>query len=360
MKILFVFFFLLNPCFSQERIHLLTKDGVELQGKHFANEGGKPILLLHGFMESFHIWSVIDQHLYHEGYDVYLFNLRGHGNEEEKSRPKLSYSRKTPTMGFDEIIAYDLPTIINFIQKKTKKKVTIIGHSMGGMSSRLFVSGLQKDKNDTMKFSQRASSIAKKKISKIIAIASPSHFKNTSQLIRDLWPFGERYNYLIRKVMLSSLLSQRGPDERNLLTQLIDDITEFGIKFPLVQNALKAIFSFENFEEKEFSDFIHRQVSVPHQDLFDDSANWIRRGIYTSRSGRMDYSNFYLPNNLPYTMIGLSRDGLADLTDIEKDYASQGNRPDIKFIRNDDFNHVDVVATKEGKRFLLSLLPSLL
>lgn len=363
MKTLLALFLLfLGSAFAQEKLTLVTQDGVLLQGKHWSNENGRPILLLHGFMESFHIWEGIDQDLHDKGYDVYLFNMRGHGNEEEKSRSQSQLLIPHPKMGFDEIVAYDVPTIIKAIKKRTGKKVTIIGHSMGGMSTRLYLSGLTKSKRkkDEMVFSEEQALKAKKEIKQIIAIASPSTFKSTHSSLKSLWVLSERQTFIMRKIIFSLVLSQRGPDDDGFLNNIVDGLTELGIKVPFLKEALESIFVFENFNDKEFSDFVHRQVSVPHKDLFDDAANWMRKGIYTSRFGRMNYENFFLPFDVPYTMIGLRRDGLAHIKDIENDFSSQDGREHIRLISNDQFSHIDIVATKEGKSYLIKLLSKLL
>ncbi|MCM3902804.1 MAG: alpha/beta fold hydrolase [Pyrinomonadaceae bacterium] len=92
------------------------KTGVRL---HFAEQGdprGQPIIMLHGYTDSWFSYSRILP-LMNTKYRVYVLDQRGHGDSD---RPKTGYS--IPTFAED---------VLAFMDAKGLKQATIVGHSMG-------------------------------------------------------------------------------------------------------------------------------------------------------------------------------------------------------------------------------------
>lgn len=90
--------------------------GVNLQYVEQGPEDGIPVILLHGFTDSWHSWELVLPHL-SASMHVFAISQRGHGNSEK------------PFDGYDpKDFAADLAA---FLQQKKIKAAVIAGHSMG-------------------------------------------------------------------------------------------------------------------------------------------------------------------------------------------------------------------------------------
>lgn len=96
-------------------IHLST--GIRV---HYAEQGpatGAPVILLHGYSDSWFSYSLVFPALARDA-RVYALDLRGHGNSD---RPASGYQMRD--------LAAD---VIAFMDAKGIVRATIVGHSMGG------------------------------------------------------------------------------------------------------------------------------------------------------------------------------------------------------------------------------------
>lgn len=92
------------------------KTGVRL---HYATQGkpsGHPIIMLHGYTDSWYSYSRVLPLLSTE-YRIYVLDQRGHGNS---TRPAKGY--EIPSLARD---------VLAFMDAKQIKEATIVGHSMG-------------------------------------------------------------------------------------------------------------------------------------------------------------------------------------------------------------------------------------
>ncbi len=84
---------------------------------------GEPIIFSHGWMDDCSVWkSQIE--FFAKKYKVIVYDHRGHGKSD---KPEKDYSIQT--------LSNDLYSLI---QKLNFEKITIIGHSMGGMTTMVF------------------------------------------------------------------------------------------------------------------------------------------------------------------------------------------------------------------------------
>jgi pimeloyl-ACP methyl ester carboxylesterase len=106
------------------------KDQLHIK-RWFENEGGEPVLLIHGSIENGRIFysengKGFAPFLAKQGYDVYVPDLRGRG----KSIPAIDGNSD---FGNSEMINEDIPKIAEMIQQKTGTKTLWLGaHSWGG------------------------------------------------------------------------------------------------------------------------------------------------------------------------------------------------------------------------------------
>jgi pimeloyl-ACP methyl ester carboxylesterase len=98
--------------------------GVKLEYKEQGTAGGIPVLLLHGFTDSWFSYEQVMKYL-PSSYHVFSVTQRGHGNSDH---PETGYSSKH----FAEDIAA-------FVKAMNLSKVFLVGHSMGSIITQQFV-----------------------------------------------------------------------------------------------------------------------------------------------------------------------------------------------------------------------------
>ncbi|MCL7033147.1 hypothetical protein MKW94_026619 [Papaver nudicaule] len=118
-----------------------TKDGYVLTLQRVNSPEGdvktkQPAFLQHGLFMDGASWflNTPDQSLGYiladSGYDVWVANTRG----TRYSRGHESLDASSPTFwdwSWDEMVQYDLPAFLGFVNKQTGKKINYIGHSLG-------------------------------------------------------------------------------------------------------------------------------------------------------------------------------------------------------------------------------------
>ena len=101
----------------------LTFGEVQLPGGvrlHYAEQGepdGEPVILLHGYSDSWFSWSRVLP-LFPASWRVYALDQRGHG---ESDRPLSGYAMRD--LGAD---------VLAFMDAKGIRRATVVGHSLGG------------------------------------------------------------------------------------------------------------------------------------------------------------------------------------------------------------------------------------
>ena len=96
-------------------------------------------LLVSGFFQNVHIWDLLPEDqvslaqymMENYGIQPYVVHVRGIGNSDY-----------VPDTNLDDISIDDIPMALDFITKKEKSKVILIGHSQGAITSLATMSGL--------------------------------------------------------------------------------------------------------------------------------------------------------------------------------------------------------------------------
>ena len=109
------------PSYSIKTISLST--GVQLEYAEQGNANGIPVILLHGFTDSWRSFAGILPHL-PTSLHVFALSQRGHGNSSKRA---ASYKA--------EDFAKD---VSEFIKEKKLSSVVIVGHSMGSTNAQCF------------------------------------------------------------------------------------------------------------------------------------------------------------------------------------------------------------------------------
>jgi dienelactone hydrolase len=110
-----------TPSGDTQNVGLPQEDGVTLRGHFFAPDNATAVILAHEWQSDQTAWSEFAQVLVDEGYAVFTFDFRGHGETEGETNAGL----------LDE----DLLAAINFVRSMGKERLILIGASMGGTTS---------------------------------------------------------------------------------------------------------------------------------------------------------------------------------------------------------------------------------
>ncbi len=138
----------LRPCTDG---YAYTDDGWRLGVRHYRPQhpdpNKLPVILCHGLGLNATFWTITDNHLPMEltsrGYDVYVFDIRGSGENAHLGRCDRinKLIRETPfrergerQWNVDDLVRYDVPAILKYVRRETgQDRVNWVGHSLGGM-----------------------------------------------------------------------------------------------------------------------------------------------------------------------------------------------------------------------------------
>jgi len=128
-----------------------TEDGWRLGVRHYRPEnpepGKLPVVLCHGLGLNATFWTITDSHLPSQlaarGYDVYVFDIRGSGENAHLGRcdrinrhlrQTFLKERGERSWTVDDLVKYDVPAILDYVKSETgHDRVNWVGHSLGGM-----------------------------------------------------------------------------------------------------------------------------------------------------------------------------------------------------------------------------------
>ncbi|XP_030080374.1 lipase 3-like [Drosophila hydei] len=118
-----------------------TADKYILQMHRIPRPGAKPVLLMHGLMDSSSVWIIMGPHsglgyfLYDAGYDVWMANARGSRYSRAHAKLNPNTDKAYWSFSWHEIGYYDLPALIDAVLAKTGyEKLSYFGHSQGTTS----------------------------------------------------------------------------------------------------------------------------------------------------------------------------------------------------------------------------------
>jgi pimeloyl-ACP methyl ester carboxylesterase len=128
-----------------------TEDGWRLGVRHYRPEhpvpGKLPVILCHGLGLNATFWTITDDHLPYQltarGYDVFVFDIRGSGENGRPGRHdhinralRQTILRERGERGWtvDDLVHFDVPAILDYVERETgHDRVNWVGHSLGGM-----------------------------------------------------------------------------------------------------------------------------------------------------------------------------------------------------------------------------------
>lgn len=126
-----------------------TADGANLALKRLVRADGTPVLFLHGLAVNADLWNLpavttkefsyvsLAETLHRQGYDVWLLNFRGHGNDGFESLPPAGQA----DWNVDDFVLYDLPAALNAVYAANRRHPFVIAASMGAMALAGYLQG---------------------------------------------------------------------------------------------------------------------------------------------------------------------------------------------------------------------------
>jgi pimeloyl-ACP methyl ester carboxylesterase len=175
--------------------NIQLKTGVRLHYAEQGNPAGQPIILLHGYTDSWFSFSRVLP-LFGANYHIYALDLRGHGNSE---RPANGY--KVNNFAAD---------VLAFIDAKNLKSVTLVGHSMGSF------------------IAQQVAYNAPERVSRLVLIGSATTVRN-----REVFDFQQAVNKLTDPVPAQFIKDfQSGTAYEPLPKEFLEQIVAESLKLP--------------------------------------------------------------------------------------------------------------------------------
>ncbi|CCD72909.2 Partial AB-hydrolase lipase domain-containing protein [Caenorhabditis elegans] len=193
-----------------------------------ASKTPKPVVFLqHGLLCTSSIWLLnlprqsAGYIFADQGYDVWLGNMRGNTYSKEHTR-MTSADRRFWKFSWEEMARYDLPAMINYALKTTKRQnLYYVGHSQGAL---------------TMFAKMSEDPEMSKKIRKFFAMAPVARMSHVKGLFQNLGQIYEQYNLVYQVFGDGEFLTN------NIFTKLLTDIfCDQAVNNPLCENFIFAV-----------------------------------------------------------------------------------------------------------------------
>ena len=163
-----------STAFKFEKIFKSKRLGIDqklsIHVRRLKREGAPPLILSHALILNSIAMENLGKELWKKGYDVWMPNMRSHGNGSEKS---TIYPYLPGDYSFDKMCAYDLPLIIDKISSITKQKIHLMGLSMGALLWDKYLDGIGVDKEGHLTKSEELSFKRGQKILSYTAMGLP-------------------------------------------------------------------------------------------------------------------------------------------------------------------------------------------
>ena len=309
--------------------------------RRFPRPGAPVIVISHAVVLNNLAMSTLGKYFWQAGYDVWMPNMRAHGNGEELSRMEPYHPGD---YHFDQIVSVDLPLVANYITEKTGKKINIVGYSMGGMTWEQYLSGVYFDGKHMNQSDELALKRAKK-VASFTALTVPMDLSEINPTVKKLLsPCLQWFrNYRVTIPFTTSSSSQA---KFSLMTY-----TEWARRFilsfvtPFLPPILPdGIIEAQNGAPGEFDRLVKQQISSPHCDFVGDLVSWFE-GDYESLDGKVNYG-LNKRVMVPTLMIYASEDQLAPPEYCLNKSELYPKEAEARRILIKGFSHIDISFAK--------------
>lgn len=317
------------------------EQSVELHMRRFKNYEGQPVILSHAVVLTNLAMKTIGCFLWQNGFDVWMPNMRGHGNGDERS---VVIPYKKGSYGFDQIVTEDWPYVLQWVANLTQKKVHIIGYSMGGMTWEQTLSGVYKNRKGEVRQSEKIINKRSQMVASFTSLVVPPDLEKISStiksLISPLLPVFAKNHFFIPFTTNQTPGSHEwwklNEVARRMMIRTVSPFFHLVIPSGVIER--------NNYSTKELNHLSIDQISSPHTDYIYDLVRWFDEP-YKSRNGRVNYGN-NKGVKVPSLSIVASDDQLAPADhSIEKSFLYP-KEARIKIIYAKGFSHIDISFNK--------------
>eukprot|EP00551_Chaetoceros_affinis_P006211 CAMPEP_0203676388 /NCGR_PEP_ID=MMETSP0090-20130426/24351_1 /ASSEMBLY_ACC=CAM_ASM_001088 /TAXON_ID=426623 /ORGANISM="Chaetoceros affinis, Strain CCMP159" /LENGTH=330 /DNA_ID=CAMNT_0050542917 /DNA_START=326 /DNA_END=1315 /DNA_ORIENTATION=+ len=275
------------------------------------------------------------------GYDVWMPNMRAHGNGEEMSRVE---PYQDGDYHFDRIVSEDWPIVANYIIENTGQKINILGYSMGGMTWEQFLAGVYFD-GHFMRQSDDLAIERSEKIGSFIALTVPTDLSSINpkiqKLLNPLLPWFRKHRVTIPFTTTTSSATKIGQMSYSEWAR------RFVLSFvtPVLPKLLPdGVLEAHNGFRGEFDRLVKQQLSSPHSDFVGDLISWFE-GEYESLDGRVNYASNKRVM-VPTLMIYATKDQLAPAEHCLNRSKLYSKEAEARKILLRGFSHIDISFEK--------------
>jgi pimeloyl-ACP methyl ester carboxylesterase len=332
----------LRPCTDG---YAYTRDGWRLGVRHYRPEhpdpGKLPVILCHGLGLNATFWTITDNHLPAQlaarGYEVYLFDIRGSGeNGKLGTNDRLNrVLRGTPlrergesSWTVDDLVRFDMPAILDYVQRETgKSQVNWIGHSLGGM----------------MIFPFLELSTEPERIANFVGMGST--------IIQARTPQSEmlRANWAIRSLLSVASAGRLGRP----LTY---------VRMPGLGMIDRFYYTAENVDPSTISRFYGYALEDPGPGALRQFTPYLKHGHLLSADKRIDYSARLGEVSVPTLMVAGAKDLISDVPSTRMTFDALGSADKALVVFGKanghvaDYGHCDLAWSRYAPREVFSVV----
>lgn len=290
---------------------------------HMNRENAVPVILLHGIGGNAHNWMDLGPALYKSGYDVWAFTWAA--NRERN---------------IDEAGSLTVKEIVNYVFKKTGKKAFLVGHSLGGILSKIYVLGVVKSPRTGKYYvSKVAKRYSKSRLHGFVSVASPNGVNPESlekflPIFANLPTNGIFGTKDLSKVILADKLAF------DLWYAKAIEVNTLASRLPLVSTAMKLLF---NMKYHRITDYDLGRISrygfgaVPPA-VIEQVRSVGGEGLMSSDT-QTDYAKIFVEEerHIPFAFISAGADKIAP----EDSIAFEAEAQNSDFLNLSDAGHLD-------------------
>ncbi|WCJ37482.1 Triacylglycerol lipase 2 [Euphorbia peplus] len=319
------------------------------EGRSGGSPGNRvPVLLQHGVLMDGITWLLLPPEeslafvLADNGFDVWIANTRG----TKYSRAHTSLTPDDPAFwnwSWDELVAYDLPATVKYVNDQSGQKVHYVGHSLGTLMALAAVS-----KGEVV--SMLRSAVMLCPIAHVGQLTSPlarsAADNNVAETLHKwgYYEFAPRGETVVK--ILKDICKKAGFDCTDLLTA-------FTGQNCCLNSSIVDIFLDHEPQSSSTKNMIHlsqmiREGTVAMFDYKDEEENKKHYG----QSSPPEYKMNEIPKDLPMMLSYGGEDALSDVNDVKllleslKDH--QGDKLVIQYTQ--DYAHADYVMASNAKQ----------
>lgn len=317
-----------------------TADGWRLGVRHYRPEHPDPdklpVVLCHGLGLNATFWTITDDHLPAQlnarGYDVYVFDIRGSGENGRPGRHDRinRFFRQTPFRergerywNVDDLMRYDVPAILDYVKRETgHDRVNWVGHSMGGMLMFPYM---------------ELQPASQERIANFVAMGSTITLAGAPE--RDMLLAN-------RAIRALSLFASPGRMGRPL--------TYF--RMPGMSAIDSFYYSDDNVDDRTVSRFYGYTLEDPGPGAFRQLDRYLQSGHMYSADGQLDYSSMLDRVRAPILMVAGEADIISDVPSTEMTFVALGSTDKTLMTFGTrhgqvaDYGHCDLVWSRHAPR----------